>query len=613
MATSDNPRQAAPESKRPIPPSLRKNKNASKANLSRPSVLISAVIALFSTAAYFTQQLWLPHAVPLIDRAGLGSFLPRDLLIDARTTEVAGYMAKIYQTLADMKYIDPTGIEYGPHPIFIGPRIADKISPEIQQLWGKLPYVDKTEAGQGDFVYGSQFADFRTSSDVVRSRDPYLTNMEEIIEWLEKKDEQYVTPYQTPLVNFNRQGLLIMYDVQQHRIWWLDSTGMKSVDPALKEAVPGREWNGVAYDFSHVPSRPAGEVLRDMISWLEKLELIPGGGESSNYEGLWNSSAIAALYTESSWPRWSTAADSKAFEIARARFFANARAKESAGEPLREVAKFEAWAAHAGSDLQARREELAAAKTTDDEWIARWEVFKLEMITEKIADDLKNAQEDFAKVCPNEFCYKDEDAIVWEVEQLRAELATKTAQISSFEKMLVQMRNESIPVEERATPEMIKTQAANLRHSHVALQNLHDAHAEAKEDADRLRPGVTFKDATGMETLERRTIDDEINKARTALKWATHQVKTYSVWDGQTAQKFGLPVDDDGNTALEEGGKQWPEELKGFRERIEGEMGQLLRQHAGIKAGWERLVNWKRENVPGAGNEAVDETIGSLS
>ena len=337
MAIADNAKKPAPEIKRPSPPSRRKNQKTPKVNLSSPSVLISAVIALFSAAVYLTQQLWLPRAVPIIDRAGLGSFLPRDLIIDARTTEVAGYMAKIYNTLAAMKYLDPTGIEHGPHEIFIGPRIADKISPEIQQLWTKLPYIDKTEAGQTDFVYGSQFADFRTSDDVVRSRDPFSTNTEDILAWLEKKDEQYVTPYQTPLVNFNRRGLLIMYDVQQHRVWWLDQTGTKTVDPALKDVVADREGNGVAYDFSHVPSRPAGEVLSDMVSWLETLVIVPGGGENSNFEGLWNSTEIAALYRETSWPRWSTALHSQAFEVARVRLFANARAKESAGEPLREV------------------------------------------------------------------------------------------------------------------------------------------------------------------------------------------------------------------------------------------------------------------------------------
>lgn len=599
MATGDNAKKPAPETKKPSLASIRKNRNSPKSKLTSPSVLVSAFVALLSIAAYFTQQLWLSHAVGIADRAGLGSFLPKDVLTDARTTEVAEYMAKLYETLADMKYLDPIGIEYGPHEIFIGPRIADKISPEIQQLWSKLPYIDKVEAGQADFVYGSQFADFRTSDDVVRSRDPYLTHQEDYLEWLEKKDEQYVSPYQTPLVNFNRRGLLIMYDVQQHRIWWLDQTGMKTADPALKDVVPDREWNGVAHDFSHVPSRPAGEVLSDIVTWLETLELVPGGGENSNFEGLWNSTAIADLYRQTGWPQWSTSSQPRDFEVALARFYANARAKESAGEPLREVAKYESWASHAGSDLQERKDELTAAKTEDDKWISRWEVFKLEMITEKIADDLKNAQEDVASFCPNDVCYKEVDAIVWEAEQLRTEIATKSAQINSFEKMLVQMQNESIPESERAKPDQIKAQAATLRHAEQDLEILRHAYLEAKKDAARLRPGVTFKDATSMETLERRTIDDEINKAHKALRWTTQQVKQYSAWDGQVGQEFGLPVDEDGNTVLEEGGPQWPKELKGFRERVESEMAQLLRQHAGVKASWERLVKWKEENVLG--------------
>lgn len=173
MATNGTARKPAPESKpegkRPLPPSMRNKKTTSGRILSSPSVLLSAAVGLLSAGGYFTQELWVSHAVLALDRVGLSGVLPQDLVMDARTTEVAGYMADIYNTLADMKYIDPVGIEYGPHDILIGPRIADKISPEIQQLWSKMPYVDKTEAGQADLIYGSQFVDFRTSDDVVRS------------------------------------------------------------------------------------------------------------------------------------------------------------------------------------------------------------------------------------------------------------------------------------------------------------------------------------------------------------------------------------------------------------------------------------------------------------
>ncbi|GFG26696.1 hypothetical protein IFM61606_06690 [Aspergillus udagawae] len=81
--------------------------------------------------------------------------LPQDQ--KARLHEVADLMLEIYQILAQMRYLDPAGIEQGPHNIdHLRPLYEKlKIDPAIIYLYSILPYVNTHVAGNMDFFHGA--------------------------------------------------------------------------------------------------------------------------------------------------------------------------------------------------------------------------------------------------------------------------------------------------------------------------------------------------------------------------------------------------------------------------------------------------------------------------
>lgn len=87
----------------------------------------------------------------------------------AQLHEVAQFMLGIYQTLAQMRYLDPKTIQTGPHDISKMRPVYEKhgLDPAIIYLYSILPYVDSRIANTSLFD-GSSFMDFRDGSCVRR-------------------------------------------------------------------------------------------------------------------------------------------------------------------------------------------------------------------------------------------------------------------------------------------------------------------------------------------------------------------------------------------------------------------------------------------------------------
>lgn len=145
--------------------------------------------------------------------------------------EVADLMLKIYETLAEMRYIEPEGIERGPHDISSLNELKDiDLDPATLYLYSILPYIDHKEAGESDFFHGGTFADFRDASSVERGRDPFYADPQGDFD---TENGQYIRPWVTPLSHLGNHGTVLIYDAWQHRIWAIDQEGWGTTDPAL--------------------------------------------------------------------------------------------------------------------------------------------------------------------------------------------------------------------------------------------------------------------------------------------------------------------------------------------------------------------------------------------
>lgn len=575
----------------PQPP-RRPSQKTSKAwwkKLARTSPL-SVAIGVLVLGLSATQRIWYYRSVLMLSNIlGPASSLliSQATLIDSRTTEIAHLMTDIYHTLAEMLYLDARGIVRGPHELSSLPSSLD-LDPAIVRLYQRLPYIDTDEAGATDAILRTGFADFRRRDDVKDSRDPFHRGASKSVN---ATNGRYIQPWQTPLFKVSSSAApLIVYDARQHVIWMLDQLSGGSADPALADEPWAPRTSSNQNDFQHIPSRSAGAVLRDIKAGLKSLTYVPGGGTQSDFGGLWDADAFRELYQTNGWPNHF---DGDAFEVARARWYGTARARQNSRKPLDDVEKYEAYAFSAASDMRQRQRQLEAAESEDDEWLAKWEIFKLDRIQKEIDKDHDNANREVARLCPEGVCQREEDLPLWEAEQLRVEIEAKSAHIRSIEQTLISMRNESLPTDKKPSADEIKFQITLLHHARHDLSVYQKAHLEAQAEASRLRPNTSFFEATRIPHLQRMTIENEIAEARIARDRAADNMMAYEEWDKQSPQDATV----------------YPK----FRNGLLNDMGMLIRQHAGLKARWERAVAWKKEHAGGGEEDEEAEQEGSVA
>lgn len=151
----------------------------------------------------------------------------------------------------------------------------------------------------------------------------------------------YIRPWMTPLSRLGNHQSVIIYDARRHRIWIIDQQWWKSTEPALvdgpvihsddsdEEKKPNKESKN-SMSIEPIPSRRAGDVLRDIVRWYRSLDEIPGGehcgGEWSRYD-----MPLKELYRQYGWPG---NFDGDGFQVAQARAHCASSAKDAAEEPL---------------------------------------------------------------------------------------------------------------------------------------------------------------------------------------------------------------------------------------------------------------------------------------
>ncbi|KAK3367552.1 hypothetical protein B0H63DRAFT_535542 [Podospora didyma] len=220
------------------------------------------------------------------------------------------------------------------------------------------------------------------------------------------------------------------------------------------------EWDGIPWD--DMGSRPAPHVLQDMVKWYTELTVLPGGGEHST--GDWDAEITKPLYQKHGWPGHDFDGDAFLADKARA-YIAADIAKQVADAQAKPPSHVYS---HEGVDpaSKAAREKIAAATTVEDEWMARWELFRAESLWRsrvKKSEDVEAA--------------KTHAAAEEEVPMLLLEMRKVEQALESCKGTLKRLQADNSATQ------------AQLRHAELQLRTYRRAYEEAKADVERLYPG----------------------------------------------------------------------------------------------------------------------------
>ncbi|RLL94672.1 hypothetical protein CFD26_102503 [Aspergillus turcosus] len=395
----------------------------------------------------------------------------------ARLHEVASLILGIYQTLAQMRYLDPAGIEQGRHNIDnLRPMYKTfNLDPAITYLYSILPYVNCHVAGNQDFFHGGEFTDFRREDDIMQGRDPFYAMP--VGEDYDSENGPYIRPWMTLLSRLGNHQSVIIYDAQRHRIWIIDQQCKQEGKNSMS--------------IERIPSRRAGDVLRDIGGWYRSLDELPGGehcgSEWSRYDR-----PLKELYRGYGWPE---NFDGDGFQVAEARAHCASTAKNTAEEPLRSVEKFKRWRKLAEGCISAHQAELVAAKSMDEEWAVRFKLWREEQWSARNIKWLTEAEQEAERLCPGGICQRKEDLPLWELERLRNEYKWRQERVETYRNWV----EESIDTD----PDRARYYRISLQQAKREAAIYQKAYEAAQADAERLCPGRTFQSATGVASLGR--------------------------------------------------------------------------------------------------------------
>ncbi|CAG9950890.1 unnamed protein product [Clonostachys rosea f. rosea IK726] len=263
--------------------------------------------------------------------------------------EVGDLVTDLYETLAEMRCIEPADIKRGPHNITLpgdtGDSSYNRIDPAIANLYSILPYVEYKFSGHRNFFRGSFFLGFRRERHRRQSRGPFrvIPNTDRDFN---TTNGPYTPSWVTPLSVIGTRPVSILYNARQHRIWILNVEEHRSADLALEgvEPSPARGIDN-RWAFDHLPSRPAPDRPQGHEAVVSRIQSRPdslrsSGGEAKLEERM-------RLFQKHGWP---DAFDSKAFQM----------------EPVRKnSARLAAWHAEAPLRVMKRLED-------DSERASRW-------------------------------------------------------------------------------------------------------------------------------------------------------------------------------------------------------------------------------------------------
>lgn len=176
---------------------------------------------------------------------------------------------------------------------------------------------------------------------------------------------------------------------------------------------PGQNGNRI----EGIPSRSAGDVLRDINRWYRELKELPGGGECTDFR-LEDDHRLREIYVKHGWPN---NFNGDAFDLDYVRAKCAENAHWDAFEPLNQARSCEGRVYCDGVLIRRQLDEINNAKTLDDYWLARVELFKKQQNYLESLAALRYAIEEAERLCPGGQCQRKEDLPLWELGALAKE------------------------------------------------------------------------------------------------------------------------------------------------------------------------------------------------
>ncbi|KAK0663514.1 hypothetical protein QBC41DRAFT_284418 [Cercophora samala] len=446
------------------------------------------------------------------------SLSPQD---KANAEEISSLLLQIYQTLIHMRYLPAHHLHPGPHdltrllPFFQKLQLA----PQIIHLYTILPYVSSK---CHDFYQGGYFADFRNKSDVEDGRNTM---------YADDRREQ-MRPWMTPLSLLCNHMSVLFYDSKRHRIGIFEQCDNSSRDRVLRKmrgvvnlelAAPedlgsdsdcesSSEDGGSDSDderprkklkkedeghhprlgcgsqgknvYDDMPSRPAGDVLRDILKQYETLEEVPWVYEHGSPRD-WPK-GVEKLYFKHGWPGKDFNAEE--FEMDKMRLAAMETIKEDAEEVFKQVKQCRQRVEGRNQpDFLLLKRQIATAETPDEEWLARYHLWRKEQEMERSIKDLEEAEAKRDRRFPNGSrpSEKPEDLVLWEVQKWRRDIAREE---ETLKHTIEQAEMFAAGLLDHApSPKSMKH---NIEKEKRHLELLYKLLQKSREDAARLCPGV---------------------------------------------------------------------------------------------------------------------------
>jgi hypothetical protein len=293
-----------------------------------------------------------------------------------------------------------------------------------------------------------------------------------------------------------------------------------------------------------VRSRPAGDVLRDINNFYRTLKELPGGGEHNG--GDWPKPEILRpLYLNNGWP---DSFDAERFEVDLARALATEKARYSAEQPLREVECYEGWSEGNIENIKRREQEIVEAETVDDEWMARFELWKAKEQFERNQKDLQKARDEAGKLCPGAVCQRDEDLPLWEMDQIRSWVDSGRTKVERDEGAVAEQTFDN-PMQKEFVEAGLKRARKELKVNERAL-------TASKADAERMCPGRNFEEVIGHKSLRPHYTLAYLDASRREIEYSLRHI--------QSVREFAATVPPNATTAL----AATEEEIQGMEESL---------------------------------------------
>ncbi|KAK4226843.1 hypothetical protein QBC38DRAFT_545641 [Podospora fimiseda] len=417
----------------------------------------------------------------------------------AQLHEVADGLLKIYRTLARMRYIEDSWIQEAPYanldtqllPMW---KSYDNIDAEIIYLWSILPYLTYN-ASRALLPHFQRFLDFRKKKDVqnrLSGKSP-------------------IPPHMTHLFTMAQYVGDIFYDSKQHKIaiyglrldgdfsgYDLGGTAnnednQEEIEKADKEekeegdSESGTNTNRYAERMKN--ALPADKVLQEMHNWLLDTNVTPGGSPYSTIN--WPEDVIKPLYVKHGWPGLDF--DGNAFLVDLVRTRAIERIKYFATLPLHKIKDQKSRVKAldpTGTRLEELKKTISEAKTVDEEWLARWELFSTERQKNIEEMALARMEEEFRIECPDGKCVKEEELPIMELKTVASMRSANMKVLEEIKKMLERAPNRWSELE------------GMIRVAEQEIEIHNKAFEASKSDFDRLYPGLPLVDPSFEERDE---------------------------------------------------------------------------------------------------------------